>query len=173
MKKRYPLIDLFKWIALGIMLFSHTIKFVAWEFWSEYLFWLTNALGFPLFGIAFAYTTKTGYRKGYPWNLVLWAIVAQIPFWFTFGHRLNILFAFCWALLPFPFNIFASLTLGQFTDWGILGSLMLCMARYAQLPEPPHIQLKVPRAKAYPIIYAAHVYILAIGAVIYYSHLAS
>lgn len=167
MKVRYPLVDLFKWVALATMLGSHTVKIYAPEFWASHLFWLTNALGFPLFALAFAYTTKVGYQRPFNLDLFTWACLSQVPFTLIFGFRLNILFAFQWALLPFPFSILAALTIGQITDGGILGVLLLVMARQATLPLPPQLPFPVPRAKAYPAIYAFHLWLLTSLILIY------
>ena len=141
------------------MLVSHTIKVLFPEQIPHILPWSFE--GFPLFALAFAYTTKVGYRGGFNRKLLFWAILAQVPFTLCFGFRLNILFAFLWALLPIGWAIPAAFTVGYFTDGSVFGVLLLVFARFAEIPKPAQLPFRVPRAKAYPALYALHLAVLA------------
>jgi hypothetical protein len=178
--RRESSIDLIKWVALALMVFDH-----CGHVWiADYTQTLWRALGlaaFPLFALAFSATSKAGHysaRKLRP--LILWAVLAQVPYTLLFGWRFNILWSFVLALCPLRFALPGAFIVGPFMDWGPSGVLLLIFARIAPnplarilTPEPAKsswlqaskhlcadlcrsIGGKIPRATVFPALYAGH-----------------
>lgn len=152
MKERNRTIDFLKWLLLGIMVFDHAAM-VFWPGFVETIYRQPGYLGFPLFGLLWAYTYRPGLDR---WKLLFWAVMAQIPYTLIFGPSLNILFSFLIASLPLPWAALIGVLVTRHIDGGIVGISMLFFARHATLPPLPQVPFKVRPAKAFPAFYGGH-----------------
>jgi hypothetical protein len=142
------------------MLFDHSMLL---SLGADYINSPLRSIGlccYPVFILAFSSTGKRDFRTAK--KLLLWGVISQAGFSLVLAQdRLNILFAFAAALLPFPFMLAVAVLLGNYIDGGLLGIVATWFAiekskPLEDLPFPFH----VPKAQYFVMIYAFHFWLL-------------